>query len=109
VTADATEFEIPDDMTYAYFYYPFVGDTFQRVIANIVASLDRNPRLLTIIYAVTEMESVILDTGRFRRPRTRRIRDVHGIPASASTSRCSPPSRRFRERTSADRSAAAQI
>jgi hypothetical protein len=67
-------------MTYAYFYYPFVGDTFRRVVANIVASLDRNPRLLTIIYAVTEMESVILDTGRFRRPRTRRIRDVHGIP-----------------------------
>jgi SAM-dependent methyltransferase len=80
VTADATEFEIPDDMTYAYFYYPFVGDTFARVIANIVASLDRNPRRLRIIYAVTEMESAILETGRFRRTRTRRIRDVSGIP-----------------------------
>jgi SAM-dependent methyltransferase len=80
VTADATAFEIPDDMTHAYFYYPFVGDTFERVIANIVASLDRNPRQLRIIYAVTEMESVILETRRFRRTRTRRIRDVNGIP-----------------------------
>jgi SAM-dependent methyltransferase len=80
VTADATEFEIPDDMTYAYFFYPFIGNTFQRVIANIVASLDRNPRRLTIIYAVPELESMILETGRFRRVRTRRIRDTGGSP-----------------------------
>jgi SAM-dependent methyltransferase len=90
VTADATEFEIPDDMTYAYFYYPFVGDTFHRVIANIVASLDRNPRRLTIIYAVTEMESVILETGRFRRTRTRRIRDVNGVPHRLSVYESAP-------------------
>lgn len=80
VTADVAEFEIPDDTTYAYLYYPFIGDTFRRVIAKIVSSLDRNPRRLTIIYAVAEMESVILETGRFRRTRARRIRDVNGIP-----------------------------
>jgi SAM-dependent methyltransferase len=80
VTADATDFEIPDDMTYAYFFYPFIGDTFQRVIANIVASLDRNPRRLRIIYAVPELESIIVETGRFRRTMTRRIRDTGGSP-----------------------------
>lgn len=79
VTADAAKFELPDDVTFAYFYYPFVGDTFRRVIANIVASLDRNPRRFTIIYALPEMESAILETGRFRFVRSRKISDM-GIP-----------------------------
>jgi SAM-dependent methyltransferase len=30
VTADVLEYEIPDDMTYAYFYYPFFGEIFRR-------------------------------------------------------------------------------
>jgi hypothetical protein len=35
VTADATVFTIPDDMTIAYFYSPFTGAVFRRVIDNI--------------------------------------------------------------------------
>lgn len=80
VTADATEFDIPDDMTHAYFFYPFIGKTFERVVANIVTSLDRSPRRVKIIYAVPELEEVILQTGRFRRTKTRRIQDTGGSP-----------------------------
>ena len=35
-------------MTYAYFFNPFEGEAFSRVLAKIIGSLDRNPRRLTI-------------------------------------------------------------
>jgi SAM-dependent methyltransferase len=66
VTADAAEFEIPGDMTVAYFFYPFSGATFERVIGNIVSSLDRQPRALTLIYACPGDVEPIARTGRFR-------------------------------------------
>lgn len=44
VTCDAADYGIPDDMTIAYFIYPFAGETFRHVIENIVDSLVRNPR-----------------------------------------------------------------
>jgi hypothetical protein len=66
VTADAAAFAVPDDVTIAYFYYPFAGETFRTVIGNIVESLDRRPRCITIIYACPQLEDVILESGRFR-------------------------------------------
>lgn len=76
VTSDAAEYEVPDDVTVAYFYYPFVGQTFGHVVKNIVASLDRRPRRFRIIYALPIMEDQILATGRFRRVRSWRIVDI---------------------------------
>lgn len=76
ITADVTTFKIPDDMTVAYFYYPFVGDTFQRVIDNIIASLDRRPRRVRLVYALPTMEPYILGTGRFQLRRSVRIVDI---------------------------------
>lgn len=66
VTADAASFEVPDDMTVAYFYHPFGGTTFECVIDNIVASLDRRPRTLKLIYAYPGQEDSIVRTNRFR-------------------------------------------
>jgi len=66
VTADAAEFEVPDDMTYAYFYAPFDGEVFAKVIENIIASLDRRPRPVTLIYANPSMDEAIRATGRFQ-------------------------------------------
>lgn len=66
ITADAAEFEVPDDMTFAYFYHPFEGELFTEVIARIVESLDRNPRQLTLIYANPAMEEGLRATGRFK-------------------------------------------
>lgn len=65
VTCDATEFPIPDDMTVAYFYNPFVGESFKQVLANIIDSLDRAPRRLVLIYANPQMEEYLTQTGRF--------------------------------------------
>ena len=50
VTADIAEYEIPDDVTVAYIYNTVRGETFDRVIANLVASVDRRPRRMPVIY-----------------------------------------------------------
>ena len=50
VTADIAEYEIPDDVTVAYIYNTVRGETFDRVIANLVASVDRRPRSMRVIY-----------------------------------------------------------
>lgn len=65
-TTDATEFEVPDAVTHAYMFNPFLGQTFERVCANIVASLDRAPRLLRLIYVQPEEHDALIATGRFR-------------------------------------------
>jgi hypothetical protein len=72
VTMDAAEFRVPDDVTHAYFYFPFGGETFGRVLENIVESLDRRPRRLTLIYACPGQETRIRETGRFKLVRTSR-------------------------------------
>lgn len=66
VTADASEFPIPREMTFAYLFNPFVGDTFRGVLANICRSLDEFPRPLTLIYANPVEREAIERTGRFR-------------------------------------------
>lgn len=65
-TVDATEYPIPDDMTYAYLYNPFYGEIFERVCANIIASLDRAPRTLRMIYLHPAHHDTLMATGRFR-------------------------------------------
>jgi hypothetical protein len=76
VTADAADFEVPDDMTVAYFFYPFAGATFKRVMANIVLSLDRQPRRVKLIYACPGEEESVASTGRFRLIRRLAARDL---------------------------------
>ena len=50
VKADATDYEVPDDVTVAYFYQPFTGATFAKVVDQLLASLDRRPRPLQVIF-----------------------------------------------------------
>jgi hypothetical protein len=81
VTTDAADFAIPDDVTVAYLYHPFGGGTFEAMIRNIIDSLDRNPRRLTLIYQMPWREDYILGTGRFELVRTvkRRRKDPRRI------------------------------
>jgi hypothetical protein len=65
ITADALDYEFPDDLTIAYFYHPFGGETFERVIDNLIASLDRNPRELHLVYGYPLMADYLHQTGRF--------------------------------------------
>lgn len=69
VCADVVGFVVPDDITFAYFYNPFVGDTFRAALAGLIDSLDRRPRELTLIYSHPLMAGAVEDTGRFVRAR----------------------------------------
>jgi hypothetical protein len=63
-------------MTHAYLFNPFNGATFERVCANMLASLDRAPRTLRTIYVNPLEHETLLTTGRFhviRHVRTTRL------------------------------------
>jgi SAM-dependent methyltransferase len=66
VTADALDYEIPDDVTVAYFANPFTGDIFKAVIERLLASVDRRPRRVRLIYRNPVEHDYLMSTGRFR-------------------------------------------
>lgn len=66
VTADALDYEIPDDVTFVYLYNPFQGQVFTSVVEKLLASVDRNPRRLRIIYRAPMEHELLLATGRVR-------------------------------------------
>ncbi len=66
VTSDALEYQVPDDVTIAYFYNPFTGATFASVMDRLVRSLDRNPRRVRIVYGNPVEHDTIMATGRAR-------------------------------------------
>lgn len=74
VTADASTFQIPDDVTVIYLYNPFTGSVFQRVVDNVLASLRRNPRQARIVYTNPVEEARLLAAGARLRRTIRRWR-----------------------------------
>jgi SAM-dependent methyltransferase len=66
ITADVRDWAISDDVNYVYLFNPFGGLSFHRFLANLVDSLDRNPRAVTIIYLNPTLADAIERTGRFR-------------------------------------------
>ena len=65
VVADAKEFPVPDDLTIAYFWHPFTGETREAVLRGIIDSIDRHPRRVRLIY-LGPHGAEVLATGRFR-------------------------------------------
>ncbi len=65
VVADVVEYVVPDDVTYVYLYNPFVGEVFQAAVDGLIASLDRRPRTMTMIYANPTMAEAVDASGRF--------------------------------------------
>jgi SAM-dependent methyltransferase len=63
VTTDAALYRVPDDMTVAYFANPFVGATFHRVVRSILDSIDRNPRVVRLVYFNPVMHDHLLSVG----------------------------------------------
>jgi hypothetical protein len=45
---------------------PFRGQVFEQAVAELLASLDRNPRRIRVIYRVPMEEQQLLATGRAR-------------------------------------------
>ena len=78
VVADAKEFRVPDDLTIAYFWHPFTGETLEAVLRGIVDSIDRHPRPVRLIY-LGHHRAEVLATGRFRLLKEHRTR---GTPVS---------------------------
>ena len=75
VEADVTTYDVPDDVGAVYLYNPFFGDVMERAMRQVIASYDRKPRRLRIIYAFPSDERTLLATGRIavlRRYRRRR-------------------------------------
>jgi SAM-dependent methyltransferase len=66
VTADLAEYEVPDDVTVAFVYNPVRGELFSTLIDKLLASLDRRPRDLRLIYRIPLEELRLTRTGRFR-------------------------------------------
>jgi SAM-dependent methyltransferase len=66
VRADALEFQIPDDVTVAYFFCPFTGSVFRAVIERLIASYDRSPRRLRVVYNYPYEHGYLVGTGRVR-------------------------------------------
>lgn len=54
VVADASTWEVPDDVTVVFLFNPFVGSVMAAVQARIEASLKRRPRRLRVLYAHPE-------------------------------------------------------
>jgi len=66
VTADVLDYEIPDDVTVVFLADPFRGQLFDAVIDKLVASVDRNPRRLRIVYSWPVEGGRLERTGRAR-------------------------------------------
>lgn len=63
IQGDATEFDVPDDVTIIFLYNPFLGDIFNKVIAKIVQSLTRRPRSLRVFYIHPRMHDTLIGAG----------------------------------------------
>jgi SAM-dependent methyltransferase len=66
VEGDASVIPIADDVTIIYAYDPFEGQLFTQLIVQMLASLDRRPRRLRLIYRTPLRETELLGTGRAR-------------------------------------------
>jgi SAM-dependent methyltransferase len=67
VVSDVLEYQVPDDVTVAYFYNPFVGPIFAHVVRELITSVDRVPRRLRIIYQNPLEERLLLESVRVQR------------------------------------------
>lgn len=82
VAGDVLDYEIPDDVTVAFFANPFTGTVFATVLARLLASVDRKPRQLRIIYRNPVEHEMLLSTGRVRP-----VRRLRGFRPTADWSR----------------------
>jgi hypothetical protein len=82
VTSEVLDYRIPDDVTVAFLYNPFRGDVFETVVQRLVASVDRRPRRLRLIYHNPAEHELLMRTGRFRL-----VRRVRGMRPTAAWSR----------------------
>jgi hypothetical protein len=69
---DLTDAEL-DEVTVVFCYNPFGGATFATFVQRLLASVDRRPRRLRLVYVNPREEAALLRTGRVQRVRSRRL------------------------------------
>ncbi|GLW08790.1 hypothetical protein Misp01_39200 [Microtetraspora sp. NBRC 13810] len=70
VRSDVLDYPIPDDVSVVFLNNPFRGEIFSAAIGNLLRSVDRSPRPVTVVYYNPVEEPFLLATGRFRHTRT---------------------------------------
>ena len=66
VCADATTYPIPEGPLVLYLFNPFPESGLRRTIANLEQDLRQAPRPLYLLYHNPQLESVLLECGRFK-------------------------------------------
>lgn len=66
VRSDVLDYEVPDDVTVVLINNPFKGAVFTTVVERLLASVDRRPRRMRIIYGNPHEEAALLGTCRVR-------------------------------------------
>jgi hypothetical protein len=66
VRSDVLEYEIPDDVSVAFFFNPFTGQTFSTVVDRLLASVVRNPRTLRIVYVNPKEHGRLMTKGQIQ-------------------------------------------
>jgi 16S rRNA G966 N2-methylase RsmD len=74
VRADVLDYAVPDDVTVVFLDNPFTGQIFAAVVERLLASVDRRPRPLTVVYFNPVEHERLMATGRFRL--ARRVRGM---------------------------------
>ncbi len=71
VTADATQYRVPDDVSIIHLFNPFTGQVMAEVQARIRESFERAPRRLRIVYAYSNDQPNLFEGCRWLRATTR--------------------------------------
>lgn len=64
--ADITDYRVPDDVTIVYAYNPVRGDLFEAAMNALIASYDRNPRPMHLLYRYPREHDLVAASGRFQ-------------------------------------------
>jgi len=75
VTGDIIEYEMSDDVTVVFMFDPVRASLFDAIVAKLIASVDRNPRRLRLIYYCPVETGRLERTGRARLVRYGRRRN----------------------------------
>jgi predicted RNA methylase len=66
VNADVTTYRVPDDVSVVYMNNAFRGSIFDAAMRNLIASVDRQPRTVRLIYSNARDHDRLMRTGRFQ-------------------------------------------
>jgi SAM-dependent methyltransferase len=65
VEADATRFEVPDDVTCVVIYNPFGGEALETALRLVLDSMDRRERRMRLVYGNPKEHRLVMGLGRF--------------------------------------------